>query len=94
MNFEELWENESIRKSTKGTKSIHKANNTNKRLSLSLVFDKSIILHKDYIRKKQEPFSIIRTVFCQEFIEDLIKRGNIFGAKYPIECIKMVYYKG
>ena len=63
-------------------------------MSLSLVFDKSIILHKDYVRKIPEPFSIERSVISQDFIDDLVKRGNIFGVNYPKECIKMFYYKG
>ena len=74
-------------------KSIHKAG-LNKRLSLFLEFDENIILHKDFLSKEAESFSILRSVVCKEFIEDLLKRGNVFGEKYPIECIKMFNQKG
>jgi len=76
-----------------GMKSVHKSGD-NKRLSLVLEFDQNIILHRNFLSKEQEPFSILRTVICKEFIEDLMKIGNIFGARYPIECIKMFTGKG
>ena len=49
VNFEDLWDNEATTKK-RGMKSGHKAN-TNKRLSLSLIFDKNIKLNKQYQKK-------------------------------------------
>ena len=49
VNFEELWDDESITKK-RGMKSGHKAT-TNKRLSLTLIFDKNIKLNRQYQKK-------------------------------------------